>query len=58
MARCAGGVLRAPARDKAFLKRTIEDPSVGYPASTMPGCKGQLTELQIEDLARYPASLR
>lgn len=46
------------ARDKAFLSRYIADPSRLNPASTMPGFKGQLTDLQIEDLARYLASLR
>jgi ubiquinol-cytochrome c reductase cytochrome b subunit len=46
------------ARDKAFLKRYILDPSKVNPASSMPGYQGQLTEVQVEDLARYLASLR
>ncbi|UPT75435.1 MAG: c-type cytochrome [Elusimicrobiota bacterium] len=41
------------ARDKAFIKKYIEDPSVSMPASAMPAFKGQLTDVQIEDLARY-----
>ncbi len=45
------------ARDKAFLKRYIQDPASGNPAAVMPGFKDQLTDVQIEDLARYLASL-
>lgn len=41
------------ARDKAFIKRYVEDPSVTKPDSAMPAFKGQLTDVEIEDLARY-----
>lgn len=41
------------ARDKAFIKKYMEDPSVTKPDSAMPAFKGQLTDVQIEDLARY-----
>lgn len=41
------------ARDKAFIKKYIEDPSVALPESAMPAFKGQLTDVEIEDLARY-----
>ena len=44
------------ARDKAYLKRYIQDPVALNPASAMPGYKDQLTEVQIEDLARYLAT--
>ena len=40
-------------RDKNYLKRYIQDPSKLNPSSSMPGFGGQLTDLQIEDLARY-----
>ena len=41
------------ARDKTFIKRYILDPSKSNPDSTMPGFQGQLTEVELEDLARY-----
>ncbi len=41
------------ARDKAFIKRYILDPSKSNPDSSMPGFQGQLTEVEFEDLARY-----
>lgn len=44
------------ARDKAFIKKYIEDPSVSKPDSSMPAFKGQLTDVEIEDLARYLAA--
>ena len=44
------------ARDKGFLKRYIEDPSKQNPSSAMPGFKGQLTDVQVEDIARYLAA--
>ncbi|OGR88017.1 MAG: hypothetical protein A3J74_03760 [Elusimicrobia bacterium RIFCSPHIGHO2_02_FULL_57_9] len=46
------------ARDKAFLKRYIADPASANPQAAMPGFKDQLTDVQIEDLARYLSSLR
>jgi ubiquinol-cytochrome c reductase cytochrome b subunit len=45
------------ARDKNFLKRYIGDPTATNPGTVMPAFKGQLTDVQIEDLARYLASL-
>ncbi|MFI5351030.1 MAG: c-type cytochrome [Elusimicrobiota bacterium] len=45
------------ARDKAFLKRYIDDPTASNPGTVMPAFKGQLTDVQIEDLARYLSSL-
>ena len=44
------------ARDKAFIKRYVEDPSKSNPGSAMPAYKGQLTDVQIEDVARYLSS--
>ncbi|MBI4051974.1 MAG: c-type cytochrome [Elusimicrobia bacterium] len=41
------------ARDKAYIKKYILDPSQLNSSSTMPGYKGQLTDTQIEDIARY-----
>ncbi len=41
------------ARDKNYIKKYIEDPAKLNPSSTMPGYKGQLTEIQLEDIARY-----
>jgi ubiquinol-cytochrome c reductase cytochrome b subunit len=41
------------ARDGAYIKRYITDPSKTNQASSMPGFAGQLTDTQIEDLARY-----
>lgn len=45
------------ARDKAYIKHYIQDPSKVVSTSSMPGYEGQLTEVQIEDLARYLSSL-
>jgi sulfur oxidation c-type cytochrome SoxX len=45
------------ARDKAFIKLVIGDPTKVNPKSTMPAFAGQLTDLQIEDVARYLSSL-
>lgn len=45
------------AREKAYIKRYIADPTKFNPKSTMPTFSGQLTDLQIEDLARYLSSL-
>ena len=45
------------ARDKAFLKMYIADPTKVNPKSTMPAYAGQLTDVQIEDVARYLSSL-
>lgn len=44
-------------RTKAYIKQYIDNPSLSNPASTMPSFQGQLTEVQIEDLARYLSSL-
>lgn len=41
------------ARDKAYIKRYILDPSKSNPASSMPGFRDQLTDVDVEDLARY-----
>ncbi len=46
------------ARDKIYIKRYIIDPAILNASSSMPGFKDQLTEVQIEDLARYLASHR
>lgn len=46
------------ARDKAFLRNYVADPSKLNAASSMPGYAGHLTGSQLEDLARYLASLR
>lgn len=45
------------ARDKNFIKHYVTDPTVSNPQATMPGFKGQLTDVQIEDIARYLSSL-
>ncbi|MBI4368809.1 MAG: c-type cytochrome [Elusimicrobia bacterium] len=45
------------ARDKNFLKKYVEDPSQMNPSSAMPGFQGQLTDTQIDDIARYLATL-
>lgn len=45
------------ARDKAYLKTFIANPTALNPASQMPGYKDQLTDVEIEDLARYLSSL-
>ena len=45
------------ARDKAFIKAYINDPAATKPGTVMPSFKGQLTDVQIEDLARYLSSL-
>jgi mono/diheme cytochrome c family protein len=44
------------ARDKAYLKRYLKDPSKVNPSASMPGFAGQLTDVQLEDLARYLAA--
>lgn len=41
------------ARDKAYIKHYMMDPAKVNPSSAMPGYKGQLTDVQIEDIARY-----
>lgn len=43
------------ARDVTYLRRYITDPSTVNPASAMPGFAGQLTQVEIEDVARYLA---
>ena len=45
------------ARDKSYIARYVHDPSQLNPSASMPGFKGQLTDLQIEDLARYLSSM-
>ncbi|MDE2291809.1 MAG: c-type cytochrome [Elusimicrobia bacterium] len=44
------------ARSKDFIKNYVMDPSKSNPNSSMPGFAGQLTDVQIEDVARYLAS--
>ncbi|MBI4376176.1 MAG: c-type cytochrome [Elusimicrobia bacterium] len=46
------------ARDKAYLRRYIQSPSKLNPDSSMPSYKDQLSDVEIEDLARYLASQR
>lgn len=46
------------AREKSYIKKYLLDPTLVYPASAMPGYKGQLTDIQLEDLARYLKSRR
>ena len=45
------------ARSKTFLKQYVNDPTISNPATVMPAFKGQLTDVQIEDLSRYLSSL-
>ena len=45
-------------RDKVFIRKYIEDPSQLNPASTMPGFKGHLIDLEIEDISRFLAAQR
>ncbi len=45
-------------RSKAYLRAYIQNPSLANPDASMPSFAGQLTETQLEDLARYLASLR
>lgn len=45
------------ARDKAYIKAYITDPTASNPGTVMPSFKNQLTETQIEDVARYLSSL-
>jgi len=45
-------------REAAYLRRYIADPAQINPSSAMPGFKGDLTDVQIEDLARYLAHQR
>lgn len=44
------------ARDHVYIRRYIADPASLNRSSTMPGFKGQLTDVQIEDIARYLAA--
>ncbi|MBI4422843.1 MAG: c-type cytochrome [Elusimicrobia bacterium] len=46
------------ARDRAFLRKYILDPSKLNPSSSMPGFAGQLTETEVEDVSRYLSSLK
>lgn len=41
------------AREKRFIKKYVEDPAKSKPDSAMPAFKGQLTDVQIEDVSRY-----
>ncbi|MEK7388337.1 MAG: c-type cytochrome [Elusimicrobiota bacterium] len=41
------------ARGKTFIKKYIEDPSQTNPSSAMPAYRGHLTEVEIEEIARY-----
>lgn len=45
------------ARDKAYLKRYILDPAQLNPQATMPGYRDQLTDTEVEDLARFLSTL-
>jgi sulfur oxidation c-type cytochrome SoxX len=45
------------ARSKAFIKNYVTDPTASNPGTVMPAFKGQLTDVQIEDVARYLSSL-
>ncbi|MBI4375423.1 MAG: c-type cytochrome [Elusimicrobia bacterium] len=44
-------------RDKRYISRYITDPGLINPTSSMPGYRMKLADIQIEDLARYLASL-
>lgn len=44
------------ARDKAYIKRYVTDPAKVDPKASMPAFGGQLTDVQIEDVARYLSS--
>ena len=46
------------ARDAGYIKRYVTDPAVINSNAAMPGFKGQMTDIQIEDLARYLATQR
>ncbi len=46
------------ARDSGYIKRYVADPAAINPSAAMPGFKGQLTAIQIEDISRYLASQR
>lgn len=46
------------ARDIGYIRRYLSDPTSLNPNATMPGFKGQLTDVQIEDLARYLSAQR
>lgn len=46
------------ARDRTYIKRYIIDPARLNANSSMPGFKGQLADVQIEDLARFLVSRR
>jgi ubiquinol-cytochrome c reductase cytochrome b subunit len=45
------------ARNTAFLRKYILDPTLANPQAEMPGFKDTLTEVQAEDLARFLSSL-
>ncbi len=45
-------------RDQAFIKSYIADPVQVDSDSIMPGFKGQLSQAQIDDIAKYLASLK
>lgn len=45
-------------RDKAFIYTYITDPSGSNADAAMPGFKGTITDLEIEDLARYLSSAK
>ncbi len=49
--------VRGVARTKSYFKTYIGNPSAVNPDSAMPGFQGELTDTQVEDLARYLASL-
>ena len=46
------------ARSKSYIETYIKDPSRTNSSSSMPAYEGQLTDTQIEDIARYLASLK
>ena len=43
-------------RDKTYIRKYLDDPSKLNSSSAMPGFKGQLTDIQLEDLSRYVAA--
>jgi mono/diheme cytochrome c family protein len=45
-------------RDKGYILRYLENPSSINPDSSMPAFKGQLKDVELEDLARYMARQR
>ena len=44
-------------RDKSYIRTYIQDPALMTSSSAMPSFKDQLTDVQLEDLARYLSSL-